>query len=101
MTVFEYLTIISSLLSLVTALVAVVLTRRTIVDNRNYNETTIRDNRYYNKLSLRPFLLLRQHFGGSQGNYGTSVTNEGLGPALIRQCEIHIATKKLDGGWQE
>lgn len=92
MTVFEYLSVVSSFISAVIAFAAVLLTQREMRENRNYNKT-----------SIRPILVIRKHLGGSQGKYGISLTNEGLGPALIKDCEVIIGQKKMedhhDHGW--
>ena len=64
----------------------------------------LRENRDYNKISIRPLLVITQHFGGSQGRYGIAVKNAGLGPAIINKCEVTIGSNKMkendgDHGW--
>jgi hypothetical protein len=47
-------------------------------------------NRRHNRLSLRPFLSITQHLGGTQGRFGISVDNDGLGPAAITRCSVSV-----------
>lgn len=92
MRVYEYLSMVSSFISAVIAFAAVLFTRKELREYRNYN-----------KLSIRPLLVIRLHLGGSQGKYGISVTNEGLGPALIKDLVVIIGHEKMkdlnDHGW--
>jgi len=87
MTVYE-------LLSVVISFVAILLAYLTGLQNHNHN-----------KKSVRPRLAIRFHLRGSKGNYGISVKNEGLGPALIKHFQIKNGTVIMedvgDNGWQE
>lgn len=64
----------------------------------------LRVNRAYNKMSIRPLLVITQHFGGSQERYGIAVKNAGLGPAIINNCQVMIGKIEMkenggDHGW--
>ena len=87
MTAFEFL-------SVVIAFMAILLTIITAIQNHSHN-----------RKSVRPNLKIRYHLGGSKGKYGISVKNEGLGPALIKHCEIKIGAETMDdvadNGWEK
>jgi hypothetical protein len=89
MTVYEYLTVLTSLISVAIAFVTVLFAREELRHSRALN---------------RPILIITQHFGGSQGRYGIAVKNAGLGPAIITRCEVLIDSNKMkenhrDHGW--
>ncbi|KRR08473.1 hypothetical protein CQ12_40310 [Bradyrhizobium jicamae] len=70
------------------------------IENRRSN----REQRLHDQMSVRPLLAIRQHLGGSQGYYGLDVTNEGLGPAAVKNCTIKVGGDELkddEEGWKE
>jgi hypothetical protein len=70
------------------------------IENRRNN----REQRRYDQMSVRPLLAIRQHLGGSQGYYGLDVTNEGLGPAAVKNCTIKVGGDELkddEQGWTD
>jgi len=59
--------------------------------------------RRHNRLSVAPRLTIRLHAGDSLGMLGCTVSNEGLGPAIVTNCLIKVDGKAMenkgDDGW--
>jgi hypothetical protein len=61
--------------------------------------------RRHNELSVKPLLFISHHLAGSQGRFGLTVSNNGLGPALVRGYTLEVDGKPMeekegDNGWQ-
>jgi hypothetical protein len=62
--------------------------------------------RRHNRLSVKPHLRVRRHGGGSQGRYGLSVWNYGIGPAIVKSVEVFVGNDRVnemngDGGFTD
>jgi hypothetical protein len=61
--------------------------------------------RRHNRLSVKPHLQLAQHLRGSKGRLGISLSNAGLGPAIVTNCHVEVDGQLMpsnDGcnGWK-
>ncbi len=56
--------------------------------------------RRHNRLSVQPHLSISHHLAGSRGRFGLTVSNDGLGPALVTGCVVEVDGQpmKEDGG---
>ena len=52
--------------------------------------------RRHSRLSVRPYLIITEHFAGSRGRLGLTVSNEGLGPALVTGYSVHVDGRPTD-----
>jgi hypothetical protein len=60
--------------------------------------------RRHDRLSVGPLLVLRHHLGGSRGSLGLTISNEGLGPAVVTKCILEVDGEPCkedgDNGWE-
>ena len=58
--------------------------------------------RRHSRLSVRPYLIITEHFAGSRGRLGLTVSNEGLGPALVTKYSVRVDGQPMrqENSWQ-
>ncbi|MCA0177976.1 MAG: hypothetical protein LCH73_17085 [Proteobacteria bacterium] len=53
--------------------------------------------RRHNQLSVRPLLLLTPHLEGPTGRNGLYLSNQGLGPAILRDIRVTVGEQSFEG----